>query len=309
MWTLLARFLADTPPATTEDWGNLLIHACDEYDAACRRADFPLLSRIGRFISVACASVGRDYALFPLLALHRTYSPLDSPLPNGISLSDSIQPQRVQAKTLFVLLTSTYISAYQDGGRGEPMVASMPVPAMECPDMSKRHSQLDSVEKYRLCRLFIDWGRGHNTDSLSMLDISYFQVAEFQTDRTNSGIALTQLQLLMANGIVPDCEYGPAIIRALMCDPSYAPALREILASPSCRGVGPSVACTLLHRFSLVADAFTSDTEAGLLVASWFLRDAHEPVRGSNRDEPHMRMIECLLLAVPSALLPAASKT
>ena len=49
--------------------------------------------------------------------------------------------------------------------------------------------------------------------------------------------------------------------------------------------------------------------EAGLLLASWFLRDAHDPVRSSNRDEPRMRMIECLLFAVPSSLLPPGSKT
>ena len=121
-------------------------------------------------------------------------------------------------------------------------------------------------------------------------------------------MALTQLQLRMANGVVPDCEYPPCIIRALMSDPSYLPVLRELLSAPS-RWVSPSVACTLLERDSPVANAFSSDSEAGLLLVSCFLRDAHDPVRGSNRDEPRLRMIECLLFAVSSTMLPPGANT
>ena len=117
-------------------------------------------------------------------------------------------------------------------------------------------------------------------------------------------MSLTHLQLLMANGMVPDSDYGPHIIRALLSDPSYVPALRELLSAPS-RWVGPSLASTLLEPDSPAAAAFASDSEAGLLLASSFLRDAYAPARGSNRDEPSMLMIECLLFAVPSDLLPA----
>ena len=121
-------------------------------------------------------------------------------------------------------------------------------------------------------------------------------------------VALTRLQLRMANGVVPACEYGPCIIRALMCEPSHSPVLRQFLSAPS-RWVGPSVACTLLDRDSPAPNAFSSDSEARLLPASWFLPDAHDPVRGANPDEPRVRMIECLLFVVPSSLLPPGANT
>ena len=67
-----------------------------------------MLSRLGRLISVGCASVGKDYPLFPLAALHRTFSCLNTPIPDTTSEAVHMELQRLMDLNLFLSLMSIY---------------------------------------------------------------------------------------------------------------------------------------------------------------------------------------------------------